>query len=152
MSRLTYELGHKGSGSYEPIQNKDMPVNNYIACVNKLGHLEDLLEKYGIPNLEYLEKCIIDHDKYGELGEKIGCPLEALAKLMLNGFYYEYPEYDDNDEPTGKMEMVYDSCTGITYLVMGCDKNIYIDVRNLEEPLKLSDYGKTFWLRMDKSE
>lgn len=127
MSRLTYELGHKGSGSYEPIQNKDIPANNYITCINKLGKLEDL-------------------------EEKLGCPLEVLAKLMLNGFYYEYPEYDDNDKPTGKMELVYDSCTGVTYLVIGYDKNIYIDVRNLEEPLKLSDYGKTFWLRMDKSE
>lgn len=42
--RLTYELGHKGSGEYEPVKIKDMPINGYIACVNKLGKLEDLIE------------------------------------------------------------------------------------------------------------
>ena len=42
--RLTYELGHKGSGEYEPVRHKDMPINNYITCINKLGKLEDLIE------------------------------------------------------------------------------------------------------------
>lgn len=42
--RLTYELGHKGSSEYEPIKNKDMPINDYITCVNKLGKLEDIFE------------------------------------------------------------------------------------------------------------
>lgn len=64
MSRLTYELGHKGSGSYEPIQHKAMPANNYIRCINKLGKLEDL-------------------------EEEIGCSLEVIFKAIKNGIYYK---------------------------------------------------------------
>ncbi len=63
MSRLTYELGHKGSGSYEPIQNKDMPVNNYITCVNKLGKLEDIFELIE----EMYKKPVYWKNEYGDV-------------------------------------------------------------------------------------
>lgn len=136
MKRLTYELGHKGSGSYEPIQNKDMPANNYITCVNKLGQLEDLLEKYGIPSLEYLEKCIIDHDKYGELGEQIGCPLEVFVKIII-----------------GRNDLIYDKL-GEGYIVrVVTEKCITADKKNIGSYVfEISDYKKTWWLRKDQCE
>lgn len=48
MKRLTYELGQKGSGHYDTDNSKDMPINMWIACINKLGKLEDLEEEIGI--------------------------------------------------------------------------------------------------------
>lgn len=110
-------------------------------AVNKLGKTEDLLEKYGIPDLEYLEKCIQDHDKYGELGEQIGCPLEIVLKLLnQNKLYYQF--YDELQEWTSikvdlrKKVVWYCKQVGGHYA--------------LSQPL--CNYGKTFWLRKDKSE
>lgn len=44
MSRITYELGHKGSGEYDTDNSHDMPANNFIKAINKLGRLEDIEE------------------------------------------------------------------------------------------------------------
>lgn len=57
MNRLTYELGHKGTGEYEPNPH-NIPISNYISCINKLGKLEDLLEKYEIEDLVELEMAL----------------------------------------------------------------------------------------------
>lgn len=46
--RLTYELGHKGSGEYDTDNTKDMPVNNIWKAINKLGKLEDIEEELDI--------------------------------------------------------------------------------------------------------
>ena len=46
--RLTYELGHKGSGEYDTDNTKDMPINNIWKAINKLGKLEDVEEQYDI--------------------------------------------------------------------------------------------------------
>ena len=45
--RLTYELGH-GSGEYDTDNTRDMPANNLIKALNKLGRLEDIEEELGI--------------------------------------------------------------------------------------------------------
>lgn len=58
MKRYTYELGHKGSGFYEPNKIDSMPINNYFICTNVLGKYEDLLEKYNIDGYEELEKIL----------------------------------------------------------------------------------------------
>lgn len=55
MSRITYELGFKGSGEYDTDNTKDMPVNNFIKAINKLGPLEDREEKFGIDLLLLLD-------------------------------------------------------------------------------------------------
>lgn len=131
MSRYTKDNGF----GYE------VDLYNMSNAVNKLGKLEDLLEKYGIPDLEYLGKCIQDHDKYGELGEQIGCPLEIVLKLLnQNKLYYQF--YDELQEWTSikvdlrKRVVWYCKQVGGHY---ACSQ-------------PLSNYGKTFWLRKDKSE
>lgn len=77
------ELGLCGK-VINPITNwiEDCEERNYGKPIDKLGLIEDLMEKYGIPNIEYLESCIKDHDKYGELAEKIGCPLDVVVKAF----------------------------------------------------------------------
>ena len=62
MNRLTYELGHKGSGHYDTDNSKDMPINMWIACINKLGKIEDIMEKYEINSIEELEEILKDYD------------------------------------------------------------------------------------------
>lgn len=73
--RLTYELGHKGSGEYDTDNTKDMPANNIWKAVNKLGQLEDIEEELGID-------------------------LITLFKALKGGiwFIYHKPEYEKNPD------------------------------------------------------
>lgn len=48
MSRITYELGYKGSGEYDTDNTYNMPANNFFKALNKLGQLEDIEEELGI--------------------------------------------------------------------------------------------------------
>lgn len=79
-------------------QNCDYDVqlgSAYQQCVNKLGQLEDLMEKYSIPNVAYLEKCIQKHDELGEIEEELGCPIELYYKMCIKGTeLYSLPHSD----------------------------------------------------------
>ena len=148
MDRLTYELGYKGSGSYEPIQNKDMPINNYITCVNKLGKIEDLLNSYNVKDLDELGKLLEMATTYEELSKQIGCQLEILFKLAKQRFFY----YEENKE------LYLINCFDIELF----NNKIYFDSNWIDHDIELGDfgtielplnqYGKTFWLKEDKSE
>ena len=93
----------------------------------------EILEKYNIPNIEYLERCIIDYDKYGELGEQIGCPLDVYVKLHnIANIYNRYGEQYKIKKVQGSVVIVIEN-----------SELVYI-------PLK--DYKKTWWLKKDKSE
>ena len=123
------------------------PIADNLLIINKLGQLENLLEKYGIPSLKYLEKCIIDHDKYGELGEQIGCPLEVVITPYFK---------------RGKLEVFYRGKMREVIRVVAFEEATrpYMDVfyrDNEKEQFKvrtiwLDDYKKTWWLREDRSE
>lgn len=114
-------------------------LGNYVPstcipdCIDKLGEIEDLMEKYNILDLEYLERCIIDHDKYGELGEQLGCPLDVYVKATINGIivdgeWFSVKIHKDNN-------------------------GYYFALSNGSAfPFYLSSYKKTWWLKKDKSE
>lgn len=101
--RLTYELGYKGSGEYDTDNTKDMPINNIWKAINKLGKLEDILEKYAIVDLEQLdkrlEKSVTDFTYLGygkrevkdyyNIEQKLGIDLITFFTALENGFYYK---------------------------------------------------------------
>ena len=72
MERLTKK--HDGSGSYTQFGDKYIPNHNirHKQCVEKLGKLEDIEEKLGIP-------------------------LEVLFKALKDGVYYDYKHREPED-------------------------------------------------------
>lgn len=155
MSRLTKKELKDKFGFY-PIHTGN---SGWVAneATDKLGKLEDLLEKYGISdsvNFDYLEKCIQDHDKYGELQEKIGCPLEVVCWLLqdkpilvLNPIDKSIQEIEHPLKfynPIGQTFDITSDFFKTTY-----EKRIW-NTGGVIFPLK--DYKKTFWLKKDKSE
>ena len=70
MDRLTIKKGN----DYITVKELGTIVNPIVLGhlrLTKLGALEDLMDKYSIPDINYLEKCIVAHDKYGEEKEKM---------------------------------------------------------------------------------
>lgn len=55
-------------------------------AVKRCGDFEDLMDKYSIPDIDYLEQCIKRSDKYGELSEQL-FDLELLFKALKEGIY-----------------------------------------------------------------
>ena len=86
--------------------------------------------------------------KYKTLEEEIGCPLEVLFKLAKQRHFY----YEENDE----LHLI--NCFDIELF----NNKIYFDSNWIDYDIELGDfgtielplneYGKTFWLRKDKSE
>ena len=142
MNRFTYELGHKGSGAYEPNRRKDMPVNDYINCVNQLGRIEDVLEEFCVNDNQDLRKRLEESDTLGELQEKLGIKL-TIAFEALNGIYTSESDFDPHYE---------------MFEVRGIDKNGIIVISKLcnyaecDFTRKWSDYKNTWWLKPDRSE
>lgn len=129
---------------------KDVPTSYYkikgdntgvaiseIERLNKLGKLEDLMEKYKIENTDVLEKIIVRHDSYTMLEEELGCPLEVLSIISKNGFYYDYgyiPPYRiSRIDIFNKEIMYYDE-----------EKDYFI--------VKIENYKKTWWLKENREE
>lgn len=120
-------------------------VNGENTCPNeiatKLGKYEDLMEKYAIESVEYLEQCIKRSDKYGELAEQIGCPLEVYAQLK-----YDTPIFDQNGD---KWFIEAISRTNVIHAVkINHEKKIHFE----DKWFNVSDYKKTWWLKEDRSE
>lgn len=133
-------------------------------CINKLGKIEDLMEKYKINSIEELENILIENSKelhviqgikygtdgaisivgkgmlYNKLSEEFGCPLE----VFVNIFKYGVIVLDDNYEAKGFSEWQ--------------QQNIEIDIKNKCFSVycigtwKFRDYGKTWWLKGEKNE
>lgn len=127
------------------------------ACLEKLGKLEDLLEKYGISdsvNFDYLEKCIQDHDKYGELQEQIGCPLEVVWWLMQDKPILVLNPIDKSlqeiEHPLNFYNPTYQTFDITCDFFETTYKKRIWTTGGVVLPLK--DYKKNFWLRKDKSE
>lgn len=55
-------------------------------AVKRCGDFEDLMDRYSIQDLQYLELCIRKADLYGELGEKL-FPFELLCKALKEGIF-----------------------------------------------------------------
>lgn len=105
-------------------------------CIDKLGEIEDLLEKYNVHNVEYLERCIVDHDKYGELQEQLGCPLDVYVKLI-----------------TKKVITIYDK-SGERCMINNIDGNIINVFKKFKGSytLKVNHYKQDWFLKEDRSE
>lgn len=98
--------------------------------------LEDLMEKYNIPDLDYLERCIIAHDKYGELGEQLKYPLDKL--LETNEIYVL-----DMDDKLKKRKII-----GLNFK----EKLIYFWMDFCPMYLSFNEYKSMYWLKEDRSE
>lgn len=122
-------------------------IDNYNAKVyNKLGSLEDLMEKYKIEDLEELDKLLTMATSDEELSKQVGCPLEVYVKLR-----YNTPIFDES------------GCWGILNYIDYNEKLkvYYMEVvffskkegcKNCVRSFLLADYKKTWWLKEDKSE
>jgi hypothetical protein len=114
------------------------------AAIEKLGKIEDLMEKYQIKDIEMLEKMIVRHDKYCNLEENIGCPIDVVVKA-LKGFYY-INNVGGLSKAEKPITITFDEASKVYYLESGdYEWTPYQSV-----PLTL--YKKAFWLKEDKSE
>lgn len=104
--------------------------------VDEVKAYRKLMKNYGIPNLEYLEQCIKRSDKYGELEEKIGCPLEVRCKLYNGAIVYDEDGKSMGAEHIGKHDF-YANLIGGPYM---------------PRLMYMKGYKKTWWLKKDKSE
>jgi hypothetical protein len=71
-------------GGYQPKCHNGV----YQQYIDKLGKIEDLMEKYQIKDIEMLEKMIVRHDKYCNLEDEIGCPLDVRCKVVCGTTIY----------------------------------------------------------------
>lgn len=91
--RLTYELGHKGSGDYDTDNTKDMPINNIWKAINKLGKLEDIEEELGI-DLVTLFKALKDGIYYRKENDIRKININYICKNKLGYIGYSLGAYD----------------------------------------------------------
>lgn len=103
--------------------------------VNEVKAYRKLMEAYGIPNLEYLEQSIKRSDKYGELEEKIGCPLEVRCNVNWNTIIL------DKDGHEWFIEW-----TSFSHFGASCSE------LNTKSAFSWNAYKKYWWLKKDKSE
>ena len=99
------------------------------------------ISKIGMPSEELFHEVIDELLGYKDLEEQLGCPLEVILKLVdQNELYYQF--YDELQHWTSvkvdlrKKVVWYCKQVGGHY---ACSQ-------------PLSNYGKTFWLKKDKSE
>lgn len=99
------------------------------------------ISKIGIPSEELFHEVVSEVMQYKDLEEELGCPLDVLFKLVnQNELYYQF--YNELQHWTSvkvdlrKKVVWYCKQVGGHY---ACSQ-------------PLSNYGKTFWLKEDKSE
>lgn len=165
MGRLTHKVDGKYYPSMNNlVQKKDYQSSNYRWLIHeKLGRIEDLMENYGIESVEELELIIIDHkrlynkeielsadlgmyqnenehlikdiEKYWELEQQLGCPLDVVIKALLDGGII------DN----------YELGCQLNGVVLDGSGDIYLSAVN-GDLSNVKDYQKTWWLASDKKE
>ena len=107
-----------------------------------LEQVNKLMDKYTIPDIKYLEKCIIDHDKYGELNERVGCPLNIFIKLLTKQTCYFKLFDEDTYKIKGVVDMRYIDLENKTFRVW------YENVTDSDDyaVLRFEDHKKNWWL------
>lgn len=98
------------------------------------------IEKNEYPIILYAPETVSEYKKLMKLKEELGCSLEIIAKLRKANYIYR----DD------------DICFGFIGINFNDEDKLILyndDECNIfTSDLKLSDYGKKFWLKKDKSE
>lgn len=161
MTRLTKKY-EDGSG-YEPIETHnvcnvnlyDFNYNDYECCVDKLGKIEDLMEKYNIDSVEELDnvlstkyviggmrssgKTLINKGiLYNKISEQLGCPLEVVFEVLKQGYIYVLDNHYN----------VVDYTITRADIRFSIDK-FYIGLGACTR--RLSDHQKTWWLKGEKT-
>lgn len=145
MSRLTYKLNEKEQEEHKTkyLKFEYFPIPDYCLelgnsgritsdmIYNKLGKLEDLMEKYNV-NEEDIERALI------------------VKKIIENGFVYYDNDYGDNTYYYGA-ELLFDFKTNEIVLSEEYDDD-YFGRWETVARLPILDYKKKYWLRKDKSE
>jgi hypothetical protein len=131
----------KTPNSKFPYKLKDDSLCTELDGIHKLGLIEDLMEKYNVKDLEELDKLLTMATSYEELSKQLGCPFEVVFKLInQNELYYQ----------------LYDELQHWTSVKVDLRKKVFWYCKQrgghyaCSQPL--SYYGKTFWLKKDKSE
>lgn len=125
-------------------ENQTLAIDG--TAIERLGKIEDLMEKYNVKDLEELDKLLTMATSYEELSKQVGCPLEVYVKLR-----YNTPIFDES------------GCWGILNYIDYNEKLkvYYMEVvffskkegcKNYVRSFLLADYKKTWFLRKDKSE
>lgn len=154
--RLTYK--YEKSNGYGSVKTKNLPPDPFIDKMsylddaweeqrNKLGQLEDIMEKYDINSAEELEHIILndttgeqsfnDYIKpYKNIEEELGIDLITLFKALKGQIWYKY----DNEIYHGVVE----------HFVPHMDKQLHVRPLFKEVHLSLKDYGKTWALTKEE--
>lgn len=118
---------------------------NCYEAIDKLGKLEDILEKYNLDTPELLELDLkyshkFSHE-YGQIEEELGVNLLTLIKALKDGVYYRFNQKDKLTKMKKPMLRVIDN-----KLCLIAPKWITTTWMNV----KLKDYGVTWALTKEE--
>ena len=142
MVDMVYDLCALAGNTPEAIETRDRIMDCLTVKYSQplMDRLE-LEEKYNIPDLKYLVKCIQAHDEYGEIEEQLGCPLLKVAiEATKNGIYAKDPLDENKLNYIPTVVLLY--MENEWYLSNGCG--------NFRSNVKY--YKELFWLKADRSE
>lgn len=131
MSRLTKKKNHYCDTDIDEDYTFDDEDISVGTIVDKLGQLEDLMEKYNV-NEEDIERALI------------------VKKIIENGYVYYEDDYGDNDYYFG-MELMFDFKTNEIVLSEEYDDDYFGRWEEIAR-FPILDYKKKYWLNKDKSE
>lgn len=175
MKRITkYEPSKDSMFPYKLVDNE---LSTELDAMHQLGRIEDLMQEYNINSIKELEILINSHKKLGEkiidlsadlgmfqneninltkdiekywnLEEKLGCPLEVIVNILLG----KRPEIVVNYADACGYEPLYEQLTETTAdaIIDGCYHNcLCIETNLCEIPIK--DYHKNWWLKGEKDD
>lgn len=139
MEKLTEKVGNHYSLA-EPYINW---TNGVQRGWDKLGLIEEVLDEFCVTNIQDLRRRLENSDKFGELQEKINCPLDFITTpYSLSGLkkVWYHKQWCDVVRV-----VAYEEATK-PYMEIRCKDYKYLKMVLLE------DYKNTWWLKEDKSE
>lgn len=103
------------------------------------GTFDTTIQHAYTKEMEQLETGLQELAQYRALAEQIGCPLDVLAKLVLQNCFYDGNKYIRADIGFVNEEEDKEAGYRVGESAMG-------------EDFWIKDYKKTWWLKQDRSE
>ena len=159
--RLTIKIENEYFSNVVPNEHH----NAIKPCLNKLGQIEDILDKYNIVDLGELDVCLENEQKgtdyfekwwdkrfkelikpYKDIEKELGIDLITYIKLVQEGFY-GFCRDEDHDKPYIFQFLPHDFVAFSDELVVYRE-----DSDEVYTTYKYKDYGKTWSLTKEELE
>lgn len=123
----------------EYVNERITNIKHYI----EFNEREDDKNFFAYKELELYKKA----QKYIELTDKLGCPLDVLFKALQNGVWVEANPIDIDFENPKTMYL-----EKFLTLEKRLDETLCLDAKDYVDELELKDYKKTWWLSETKED